>query len=66
MVFGHVKRLDRWPDHKLTFGIAVCMAIITVLSASDGQLGWDFYAALFVTVAVVVIGVREKRRAPAG
>jgi len=61
---GTVKRLDEWPNHKLTFGMAVCFGGMPALvSASDGQLDWLFWGGLFVMVGFIVIGVREKGRA---
>ena len=61
---GHVKRLDEWPNHKLTFVLAVCFgAMPALLSASDGHLDWLFWVGLFVMVNFIVIGVREKGRA---
>jgi hypothetical protein len=61
---GTVKRLDGWPDHKLTFALAVCFGVIPALvGASDGHLDWLFWVALVVMVGFIVIGVREKARA---
>jgi hypothetical protein len=59
-----VKSLDEWPNHKLTFVLAVCFgAIPALVSASDGQLDWFFWGGLIVMVNFIVIGVREKGRA---
>lgn len=58
-----MNRLASLPHHKLTAAIAVCMAILTVLGALDGSLGWSFWLGLAMTAALAVIAVREKRRA---
>jgi len=57
-----MKRLESWPDHTLTFAWAICMAVITLVHASSGWWLWSF-VSLLVTVGIVVIGVRERRRA---
>ena len=58
-----MKRLDAWPDHKVTFGIAIAIGTVTLLGGLGGELDWSFWMSLLVTAAVIVIGVREKRRA---
>lgn len=58
-----MQRLDAWPEHKVTFGIAIAIGITTLLRGLSGDLGWGFWASLLLTAVVIVIAVREKRRA---
>lgn len=58
-----MQRLDAWPEHRVTFGIAIAIGTVTLLRGLAGDLERGFWTSLLLTAAVIVIGVRESRLA---
>ena len=57
-----MNRLTAWPHHRLTLGIAGCLALLTVLGATDGDVDWTFWSGLVIVAVLIALALKEKRR----
>jgi hypothetical protein len=56
-----MNRLTAWSDHRLTWGIAACLAILALIGVFSG-FDWKDVFLLAVAAYCVFYGLGERRR----